>query len=359
MTDVNVYFVVQVFSLWYNHKQYKGDKMNPENNNQQSASTTVGGVTFGGGLGSAASAQNTTQGSQMPNMPSAGQADVDPIVASTGEEFDAVMNNAQQLPNSSAMTTPVASPTHFDDQKTVKPIVVDPGTPGGFSRQQLQVQETPAPEAETASLIRQVKKASTLSVIFGILTAVFTILAVVGLVYALNSQKEIEDLKKAVDDKQKIVTAVEESTGVAPINTPADVPVYKATTGYIYISEWNIKIKIPDNLDYVSYILNNINYHQSICFNAAQKGVQYFPDFANIALNPGKMGCLTRIPTTEGEFDAATGISFGEKVFTYKDYSYFYTGSIDYSQDAANLGLEHTAAQYIHSMLKDHVEAYE
>lgn len=332
--------------------------MNPEENNQQSASTTVGGVTFGGGTGSAEPAQNTTSGSQMPNMSQAGQADVDPIVASTGEEFDAVMNGAQ-LPNSSAMKTPVASPTHFDGQNTVKPIVVDPGTPGGFSRQQLQAPEATPEEAEKKSLVRQVKKASTLSVIFGILTAVFTILAVVGLVYALNSQKTITDLQTDLDKEKAIITAVEEATGVAPIDSPDKVPVYKATTGYIYISEWNIKIKIPDNLDYVSYILNNINYHQSICFNAAQKGVQYFPDFANVALNPGKMGCLTRIPTSEGEFDAASGISFGEKVFTYKDHSYFYTGPTDYSQDEANKGLEHTAQQYIHSMLKDHVETYE
>ena len=212
--------------------------MNPEENNQQSASTTVGGVTFGGGTGSAEPAQNTTSGSQMPNMPQAGQADVDPIVASTGEEFDAVMNGAQ-LPNSSAMKTPVASPTHFDGQNTVKPIVVDPGTPGGFSRQQLQAPEATPEEAEKKSLVRQVKKASTLSVIFGILTAVFTILAVVGLVYALNSQKTITDLQTDLDKEKAIITAVEEATGVAPIDSPDKVPVYKATTGYIYISEWN------------------------------------------------------------------------------------------------------------------------
>jgi len=216
----------------------------------------------------------------------------------------------------------------------------------------------PTPEEKKAADIqKQVKKLSTMSVIFGILTAIFIITSIVGLVYGLSQQAEITEVSRERDNYKSIVTAVEETTGVT-INSVSDVPVYKATTGYIYLSSWNIKIRIPDNLTSVSYILNE-NYRQSICFNAVGKGVQYFPDFANIALNPGRMGCLTRIATTEGEFDAATGVSFGTKVFTYKDYSYFYTGSIDYSKDEANLGLEHTAVQYIKNMLTDNIEQYE
>ena len=338
--------------------------MNPEKNNNQSAPTTVGGVTFGGGSAPTPVQNNTPQQPQAQPQPQAG-VPIDPIVQSTGEEFDAVMNgtnvsnqdfNKAPIPN--VMSTQVASPTHFDSQNTLKPIVVDPGNPNGFQMQQQQ-QQNQKKQKTPEELDKQVRKFSTLSVIFGILTAVFTILAVVGLVFALNSQTEITKLNKQVDEQAKIIKAVEETTGVSPINSPEDVPVYKATTGYIYISEWNIKIRIPDNLENVSYILNNINFHQSICFNAAQKNVQYFPDFANIGLNPGRMGCLTRIKTAEGEFDPTTGISYGEKVFTYKEYSYFYTGATEYSKDEANLGLERTAIQYIHNMLKDNIEKYE
>lgn len=334
--------------------------MNPEKDNNQTAPTTVGGVTFGGGQPAAeAPAKSTT-----PQQKADGS--VDPIVESTGEEFDAVMNgtaapaqdfNKAPIPN--VMTTQVASPTHFDSQNTVKPIVVDPGNPNGFQVPGQQPQQNSKPQKTPEQLDKQVKKFSMLAVIFGILTAVFTILAVVGLVFALNSQTEIADLKSDVSDKAKIIKAVEEATGVSPIDSPEKVPVYKATTGYIYISEWNIKIRIPDNLESVSYILNNINFHQSICFNATQKNIQYFPDFANIALNPGRMGCLTRIKTAEGEFDPTTGISYGEKVFTYKEYSYFYTGATEYSKDEANLGLERTAIKYIYSMIKDNIEQYE
>ncbi|MDO4967436.1 MAG: hypothetical protein Q4E70_01565 [Candidatus Saccharibacteria bacterium] len=332
--------------------------MDPNNNNQPTPAptpTTVGGVTFGGSGNASAPAQ--------PEQPTPAQDQslnpVDPIIQSTGEEFDAVMNGTTptqnyQAPVPSNLEIPVTSPTHFDTQNTVRPIVQDPGVPGGMS----VMNNAPTPEEKKAADIqKQVKKLSTMSVIFGILTAIFIITSIVGLVYGLSQQAEITEVSRERDNYKSIVTAVEETTGVT-INSVSDVPVYKATTGYIYLSSWNIKIRIPDNLTSVSYILNE-NYRQSICFNAVGKGVQYFPDFANIALNPGRMGCLTRIATTEGEFDAATGVSFGTKVFTYKDYSYFYTGSIDYSKDEANLGLEHTAVQYIKNMLTDNIEQYE
>ena len=324
--------------------------MNPENNNQ-AAPTTVGGVTFGGGNNTATPVQNTTPAPQAEG--------VDPIVESTGEEFDAVMSGAavpqqdfNQAPVPSNLSVPVASPTHFDTQNTVNPIVNDPV---GVNMQQPAVatKKTKTPE----ELDKQVKKFSMLTIVFGFLTAICAVLAVVGLVLFINDETKLADTTAQLEKTEKIVKAVEETTGVT-ITRPEEVPVYKATTGYIYLSSWNIKIKIPENLEKVSYILNE-NYRENICFNAVGKGVQYFPDFANIALNPGKHGCLTRIKTTEGEFDAATGVSFGTKVFTYKEYSYFYTGPTDYSQDAANLGLEHTADQYIRNMLTNNIEQYE
>ena len=334
--------------------------MNPEDNNKQSAPTTVGGVTFGGGGTPAATpAQNTTLAAQ-PVEPG---APIDPIVQTTGEEFDAVMNGQNyvppqdfnQAPVPSNMNTQVASPTHFDSQNTVKPIVIDPGNPNAnkMGQQATKSKKEKTPE----ELDKQVKKFSTLAIIFGILTAIFTTLAVFALVMYMNREADLKTVSDKYDYDETILQAIREQTG-AEVTSPDNIPVYTSTHGYIYLSSWDIKIKIPDNLDKVSYILNE-NYHQSICFNAVGKGVQIFPDFANIALNPGKMGCLTRILTNEGDFDAATGISYGTKVFTYKDYSYFYTGSTDYSKKADELGLEHTAVQIIKDMLRDNIQPYE
>ena len=331
--------------------------MNPEDSNKQSAPTTVGGVTFGGGGTPAATPEQNTTPAQ-PGVP------IDPIVQTTGEEFDAVMNGQNyvppqdfnQAPVPSNMNTQVASPTHFDSQNTVKPIVIDPGNPNANKMDQ-QKSKKAKKEKTPEELDRQVKKFSTLAIIFGILTAIFTTLAVFALVLYMNRETDLNTANAELKDKKEIIAAIEEQTGTT-ITDVNSIPVYTTTHGYIYLSSWDIKIKIPDGLDKVSYILNE-NYHQSICFNAVGKGVQIFPDFANVALNPGKMGCLTRILTNEGDFDAATGISYGTKVFTYKDYSYFYTGSTDYSKKADELGLEHTAVQIIKDMLRDNIQPYE
>ena len=184
--------------------------MNPEDKN--SASTTVGGVTFGGGASSQPKSENTTPAaapatSAMPTFENeAKKEDVDPIVASTGDEFDAIMNGIEPAPANAAMGKP---------------------TPA----------EKPAPDPSA-----QARKAGTLSVIFGILTAIFAIVAVVALVVvaSVTAEKERTDTKLA--KSETIVKKLEEMTG-QEIKEPEDVPVYRATTGYIYISEWNIKIK--------------------------------------------------------------------------------------------------------------------
>jgi cell division protein FtsL len=252
-----------------------------------------------------------------------------------------------QAPIANNLNTPVVAPTHFDAQNTVKPIILDPG--------QKPVEQPK--EKKPVDYNKQIKKLSTLSIVFGILTAIVTVVAVLAFVMFINRESELASTQEELANKNAIISAIEEQTETT-ITSPENIPSYTPMQGYIYLSTWGIKIKVPDSLDKVSYILNE-NYHQSICFNAVGKGVQIFPDFANVALNPGRMGCLTRILTNEGNFDAATGISYGTKVFTYKDYSYFYTDPIDYSKKADELGLEHTADQIIKDMLRDNVQPYE
>ena len=180
-----------------------------------------------------------------------------------------------------------------------------------------------------------------------------------GMVMGISNGSKLAATEGDLNSKNAIIAAVEENTGVSPIESPEQVPVWKTTQGYIYITEWGIKLKIPDDLTSVSYILDQ-KYRPSICFNAVKAGVQYFPAFADVAKNPGGMGCLTRVATTEGNNDAATGMSFGSKVFTYKEYSYFYTAPAKvYSQDAAERGLEATAVQIIKNMITDNISQYE
>ena len=362
------------------------EKNNFANNN----STTIGGVTFGGGSPTSAlgASQVTSEPANSSNNTFAISSQ-DPFAASTKSPFgengfsqaasagtpnsnnrlaEQAIANAATLaaqhskspstpqndlnPPKSTLNVPVVSPTHFDFQTSVSPTVAP--IPENELPQPIDPKTDPK-----AIALKSLKKMTTMSLVFGVLMVIFLVLSIIGLVFGMSQGDKITTLEQTVAAKNKIIKAVEETTGVSNINKPEDVPVYKATTGYIYLTDWRIKIKIPDNLTSVSYILNSYAFRNSICFNAVQKGTQYKPSFADPGKNLGRQGCLSRIPVTDGDFDATSGIRFGTKVFTYKDYNYFYVDPVIFSTDGAEQGLENTANQLIRNMLTDNIEPYE
>ena len=350
-------------------------------------STTIGGVTFGGGISSAntqsatteatnntfvttsqdpfstassspfgdngfsqaASSGNPNSNSQLAERAIANAANL----AATQAKNTNSRNSTNDLNTSqTSLNVPVVSPTHFDFQTSTNPTI--PPIPENELPQPIDPKTDPK-----AIALKSLKKMTTMSLVFGILMVIFLVLSIIGLVFGMSQGDKITTLEQTVATKNKIIKAVEETTGISNINKPEDVPVYKATTGYIYLTDWRIKIKIPDNLTSVSYILNSYAFRSSICFNAVQKGTQYKPSFADPGKNLGRQGCLSRIPVTDGDFDATTGVRFGTKVFTYKDYNYFYVDPVVFSTDSAEQGLENTANQLIRNMLTDNIEPYE
>lgn len=265
-----------------------------------------------------------------------------------------------QNPQFNTLGVQVTSPTHFDDQTTVRPVVnYQTNPPQGAN----QAQNTKKPD-NNEDPAKTIRKFTILSIVLGVLAVVFLILGIIGLTNNITTTDKLNTTNNTVQAQSAIIAAVEESTGKS-ISSPDDVPVYQAQTGYIYLTDWNIKMKIPDDLIKVSYILDE-NYRPQICFNGYKKGTQYFPDFANVDLNPGGMGCLTRVQNSEGSIDAATGLSFGTPVFTHNDYTYFYNepyqksaNNIYYSSDDANRGLEQTGIQLIKNMLTDNISSFE
>ena len=352
--------------------------------NNLNNSTTIGGVTFGGGLNqsahpAAAANTNLPPASNNPFMASASsspfgengfsqaansgnpnsnnqptqQAIANAAELAAKQAKDAKNPENQNFENfgpQTSLSVPVVSPTHFDFQTQENP-----------SLNQIPQEELPQPvDPKTdpkAIALKSLKKMTTMSLVFGILMVIF--LVIVGLVFGMSQGDKITTLTQTVAAKDKIIKAVEETTGVSKIAKPEDVPVYKATTGYIYLTDWNIKIKVPDTLTTVSYVLNSYEFRNSICFNAVQKGVQYKPAFADPGKNLRRQGCLRRVPVSDGDFDTQSALRFGTKVFTYKDYNYFYVDPTMYSTDGAEQGLENTANQLIRNMLTDNIEPYE
>lgn len=253
---------------------------------------------------------------------------------------------ASNTANGQPVTTlnvPVLSPTHFDEPAP-QPIQPTPPSPEELEKQKLK---------------KSAKRNKALAIIFGVFALIFMGLSIWGLIASVNRDNELTKIKSIVNSQSEIISAVEESTGVT-IASPKDVPTYRSTHGYIYLDDWGIKIKVPEDLTSVSYIYDQ-KYHPSICFNGLKKGVQYFPAFADIAQNTGGMGCLVRIGTSEGNSDQ-DGRSFGTLVFTDNNgYNYFYADpSRVFSQDAAEQGLEQTAVQLIKTMLSgNNISLYE
>ena len=245
------------------------------------------------------------------------------------------------------LNVPVASPTHFEEKFTV----VDPNADAIKSAESAKAEKEAKEKDPRFIAMKALKKMTTMAMVFGILAVLFLVLSLVGLVYGISQGDKITTANNTIKNQAQIIAAVEESSGVAKISTPADVPVYKTTLGYIYLSDWNIKLKVPDNLSTMSYVLNTYEYRNSICFNGIQKGVQAKQEFADPAKNLGKQGCLVRVPVSEGDFEASTGKRFGTKVTTYKDYNFFYTDPTISSKDGAELGLETASNQIIRNMI--------
>lgn len=245
------------------------------------------------------------------------------------------------------LNVPVASPTHFEEKFTV----VDPNADTAKSAEAAKAEKEAKEKDPRFIAMKALKKMTTMAMVFGILAVLFLVLSLIGLVYGISQGDKITTANNTIKNQAQIIAAVEESSGVAKISTPSDVPVYKTTLGYIYLSDWNIKLKVPDNLSTMSYVLNTYEYRNSICFNGIQKGVQAKQEFADPAKNLGKQGCLVRVPVSEGDFEASTGKRFGTKVTTYKDYNFFYTDPTISSKDGAELGLETASNQIIRNMI--------
>lgn len=256
------------------------------------------------------------------------------------------MNNGPEIVYNQ-LNVPVASPTHFEEKFTV----VDPNADAAKSAEAAKAEKEAKEKDPRFIAMKALKKMTTMAMVFGILSVLFLVLSLIGLVYGISQGDKITTANNTIKNQAQIIAAVEESSGVAKISTPADVPVYKTTLGYIYISDWNIKLKVPDNLSTMSYVLNTYEYRNSICFNGIQKGVQAKQEFADPAKNLGKQGCLVRVPVSEGDFEASTGKRFGTKVTTYKDYNFFYIDPTVSSKDGAELGLETASNQIIRNMI--------
>ena len=249
-------------------------------------------------------------------------------------------------PHGVGLQSPIITPNQFDGLKPI-PKPEEPKTPPMKTGKML------TPEQMT-------KRFMILSIILGVLAIVGIGLGIYGLIDASNTRDELDTATKNLNNMTQIINKISEETG-KPIRTVADVPDYVPMTNYLYLPEWNIKIKLDARLSDLSFTVDE-KYRPEICFTGHETGLTTFPAFADIDKNPTGMGCLMRVKTAEGNSDE-NGLSFGTNVYTYGEYSYFYRKDPNFvfSESDVEKGLEATAVELIKNMLviPGNVEHYE
>ena len=237
--------------------------------------------------------------------------------------------------NHPVLESPILSPTHFDPKPLPANVPKEGVKPQNLSR-----------------------KLSAVTILLGIVAAIAILISIITAVNNAATNTKLEKATKELEAKNAIIEKIAADTNLK-IATVEDVPEYAPVSGYIYITEWGIKIKIPAEIRQLSYILD-LKYRPEICFNGLEASVMNtYPAFADVDRNPGGMGCLMQVASAEGDSDEG-GYSFGELAYSYNDYNYYYRApEKTYAEDEGEKQLETTAVQIIKNMLMNNISNYE
>lgn len=145
-----------------------------------------------------------------------------------------------------------------------------------------------------------------------IMIVVLAILAIGGIAFGtitfISNAQEIAKLNDTIVEQE---TALQNNTTLAKTDD-------NNTSSYIYIGEWGIKIKIPEELSWVGYDFTPSDKTSSIAVYGAKGQFDTRPEFLNV-IDPGSgYGFITRAPLGYGSVG-------GLKVFSNGGYDYYYT----------------------------------
>lgn len=116
---------------------------------------------------------------------------------------------------------------------------------------------------------------------------------------------------------------------------------------FLYVGEWGLKIKIPEELTTVSY--EYVPYKDgssSLTVAGATEGEFAFPDFASVEGTFG-MAKIMRVP-------ADLGFSYGEVIFSDDEYEYVYSGDLPLVSEGEELRVwEEESAAVVEAMLSN------
>lgn len=223
------------------------------------------------------------------------------------------------------------------------------------------------------------------------------VVAIVGLifgVYGFNSDAEqrarADQLQAELDEANQLLVKYGTQLGIKvneygrPIENPEDedskeespAEIKIASSEYIYIGEWGIKLKIPDELANVSYIYDGTDLEgvTSIRVTGLPKTFDYtsaeageIPAFADlrgndmpVGLNLSGLGILSRIPKVEsGDKTICSDEHLGEVVYSDKKYCYLYNHpQAVFSTDELEQKYEVEATELVQKLLTKNISTF-
>lgn len=181
---------------------------------------------------------------------------------------------------------------------------------------------------------------------------------------AITAQDRITELEAEMTEKNQLLVRYGVELGYRlddfgrPIETPDDGPV--DTAKYLPIEEWEVKLKIPENLYNISY-----NYHlvtvdfgeageritEHFCTTGTLYETNDLPEYATLYNNVG-LGCLARYKKELADKD--TFYNASDAFYEDDEYYYSYTAPQSViSSDASLIEQEVATTQVIREMLVD------
>lgn len=215
-----------------------------------------------------------------------------------------------------------------------------------------------------------------------ILVIILVILALIGAgVGAFALISNMDNKNDRADQTQQTPAVGDKTTDTEPetsdvadseISSQAPAQSQSSSADYIYIGEWGIKIKIPENLHDVSYAFETSRFdnktYQSVSVTGVASELDYLPNFADMHYHSGGLGSLGRYRVSDvvsGEVAVGNsvklepdGLDIGV-VFVDGDYFYSYSHpQAVVSENAEEQALEVKTAEVIEEMLRNNISKF-
>lgn len=175
-----------------------------------------------------------------------------------------------------------------------------------------------------------------------------------------SKQNEVENLKTEVNKRDVTIAKIEENLGAKIDMNEMETIVVAQTSSpdYVYIGQWGIKIKIPENLKEVSYLVNTTNdgYSRGFLVVSGVKedsGRQYVPEFADIEKNKCHSALMRVKKGSIGDGGAAWYVLEDRAVYERGDYYYVYLRPQAVCSDKSEQQWEADTVNLIETMLSD------